>query len=418
MKPVIVVGGYTPGLAVIRALGARGVPVVLVGYDGRDMGQSSRWVQEALVGPHPERDPERFVVFLVELAARWPGAMVVPTSDRSLAAVSAHAGRLEAAGHVVAAPAAQTVRTCLRKVDTYALAEQAGVPSPATTMVTDDAGVRAYAARAPFPAVLKPVLSHRYYEVFGRKWTRVDGLEHALAEFRLARAAELDVILQELIPGDELCGANYNAYFADGEPLVEMTAAKIRNSPAETGSPCAVVSRELPDLLEPGRRMLRALNYRGFANIEFKRDPRDGLYKIIEVNARHNLSAMLAYRCGVNFPLLQYRHLMYGQLPTPTDYRQGVYWIDVTRDLKEAMSYLRRPDYTLARFLRPYLGPHVAAVWDVHDPGPAQVRAAQSVRAVAAAFRRRAQRRQERPPRSAALAASTACDPPGKRCAK
>ena len=417
MKPVIVVGGYTPGLAVVRALGAQGVPVVLVGYDARDMGQASRWVREALVCPHPERDPERFVTFLVELAARWPAAMVVPASDRSLAAVSAHAGRLEAAGYVVAAPPARTVLTCLRKADTYALAEQAGVPAPATTVVTDDAGVRAYAARAPFPAVLKPVLSHRYYAVFGRKWTRVDGLEHALAQFRLARAAELDVILQELVPGDELCGANYNAYFADGEPLVEMTAAKVRNSPAETGSPCVVVSRELPDLWEPGRRMLRALNYSGFANIEFKRDPRDGLYKIIEVNARHNLSAMLAYRCGVNFPLLQYRHLMYGELPAPTDYRQGVYWIDVTRDLKDAMSYLRRPDYTLGRFLRPYLAPHVAAVWDVRDPGPARVRAAHSVRAVAAVLRPRGQR-QERPPRSTVLAATTASRPPGKRWAK
>ncbi len=383
MKPVVVVGGYTPGLAVVRALGTQGVPVVLVGYDPRDMGQASRWVRESLVCPHPEREVEAFVAFLVGLADRWPGAMLVPASDRSLAAVATHASRLAAAGYLVAAPDESTVHTCLRKVDTYALAERAGVPSPATTLVTDEDAVRDYAARAPFPAVLKPVLSHRYYAVFGRKWTRVDDLEHALAQFRLARDAGLDVILQELIGGDELCGANYNAYFVDGEPLVEMTAAKIRNSPAETGSPCVVVSRELPDLLEPGRRMLRALDYRGFANIEFKRDPRDGLYKIIEVNARHNLSALLAFRCGINFPLLQYRHLVHGERPSQTDYRQGLYWIDVTRDIKEAWAYLRRPDYSLGDFLRPYRSPHVAAVWDVRDRGPARIRAGHTAREAA-----------------------------------
>jgi len=73
--------------------------------------------------------------------------------------------------------------------------------------------------------------------------------------------------------------------------------------------------------------MLRALDFHGFANIEFKRDPRDGQYKIIEVNARHNLSALLAVRCGVNFPLLQYRHLVHGELPDQPQCRQGVYWI-------------------------------------------------------------------------------------------
>jgi predicted ATP-grasp superfamily ATP-dependent carboligase len=143
-----------------------------------------------------------------------------------------------------------------------------------------------------------------------------------------------------------------------------------------------VVSRELPELLAPGRRMLRALDFHGFANIEFKRDPRDGQYKIIEVNARHNLSALLAVRCGVNFPLLQYRHLVHGELPDQPQCRQGVYWIDVTRDAKDAMSYLRRAGYSVGRFLRPYLAPHVTAVWDVRDPGPAAVRAGDTAKSL------------------------------------
>ncbi|MBO0878455.1 MAG: ATP-grasp domain-containing protein, partial [Pseudonocardia sp.] len=383
MRPVVVVGGYTPGLAVIRALGSRGVPVVVARYDKRDMGQASKFVHEWLDCPHPESGGSRFVEFLAGLAARYPGAMLVPASDQALAAVAASAGALARAGYVVAAPDDRVARACLDKADTYLLAECGGVPSPATAPVRGVADIERYAARAPFPAVLKPKLSHRYYAVFGRKWTRVDGPEHAVAEYRLARDAGLEVILQELVPGDELCGANYNAYFWGGEPLVEMTAGKIRNSPSETGSPCVTVSRDLPEVLEPGRAMLRALDYHGFANIEFKRDPRDGEYKIIEVNARHHLSAGLAYHAGINFPWMQYRHLVYGELPEQPAYRHGLYWIDITRDLKEAMSYLRRGDYTLRRFLRPYFAPHVAAVWDPDDRSPARVRAWDTVRTLA-----------------------------------
>jgi predicted ATP-grasp superfamily ATP-dependent carboligase len=313
--------------------------------------------------------------------------MVVPASDRSLCAVASHAGQLTRAGFVVAAPSADAASACLHKTDTYAIAERVGVPAPATVELESEADVEAYARRGQFPAVLKPVLSHRYYAVFGRKWTRVDSPEHALAEFRQAEAAGLEVVLQELIPGDELCGANYNAYFWQGEPLVEMTAEKVRNSPAETGSPSVVRSRELPDLLEPGRRMLAGLGFDGFANIEFKRDPRDGLYKIIEVNARHNLSAMLAYRCGINFPMLQYRHLVYGERPVQTDYREGLYWIDATRDLKEAWTYLRRCDYSVGRFLAPYLAAHVYAVWDPTDPSPARTRARDMLRRAGSALR-------------------------------
>jgi len=387
VRPVVVVGGGTPGLAAVRALGPHGVPVVVVHYDERDTAHASKWVHEALSCPHPDHDEPAFVAFLIMLAARYPGSLLVPASDRALVILAGHAERLSQAGYLVAAPSEWTIRTCLDKSATYALAEQCGVPSPRTIALSGIEDIERYAAAADrsdgFPAVLKPTMSHLYLAKFGRKWTLVDSPEQAATEYLRADEAGLEVVLQELIPGDERCGVNYNAYFWAGQPLVEMTATKIRNSPADTGSPSVVVSDELPELLAPGRQMLRALNFDGFANIEFKRDPRDGQYKIIEVNARHNLSAILAVRCGVNFPLLQYRHLVHGEAPHQSPCRQGVYWVDISRDVKDAMSYLRRPKYTVRRFLGPYLAPHVAAVWDARDPGPAVARARYSVKAVA-----------------------------------
>jgi predicted ATP-grasp superfamily ATP-dependent carboligase len=354
------------------------------------MGHVSRWASEVVDCPHPENDPVAFAGLLLDLAARYPGAMLVPSSDVALTAVVGYADVLARAGYVVAAPSSRAVATCLNKAETYVSAERAGVPAPATLRVGGMHDLERFAARAEFPAVLKPELSHRYQAVFGRKWTRVDDLDHAVREYQLAEEAGLEVIIQELIPGEEHCGANYNAYRWGSEALVEMTAEKVRNSPAEAGSPSVVVSRDLPDARDTGRRMMQALDYHGFANIELKRDPRDGLYKIIEINARHNLSAQLAYHCGIDFPWLQYRHLMYGERPTSNGFTQGVYWIDGTRDLRAAPSYLRRGGYSLRRFLRPYLAPHVSAVWAADDMRPARARAWDTLRSLAGLLARSA----------------------------
>ena len=64
---------------------------------------------------------------------------------------------------------------------------------------------------------------------------------------------------------------NYNSYSFDGEVLVEFTAAKIRNAPRDTGSPCCNVSAHIAEVVEPGRRILREMGFYGYACTEFKR---------------------------------------------------------------------------------------------------------------------------------------------------
>ncbi len=272
----------------------------------------------------------------------------------SPSSVARHKTSLEDAGLIVASDDAEVTETLLNKAKTFALARSAGVPGPATFAPSDEEDVRRFCASAEFPAVLKPELSHIYRELVGVKWTRVDSTEEALRAYAVARSHSLEVVLQELIPGDEQCGAVYNSYFWNGEPLVEFTSRKIRNSPPDTGSPSVVVSEWMPEVAEQGRRLLRAAKFSGYSCTEFKRDPRDGEYKVMEVNARHNLSSLLATRCGLNFPWMQYQHLVDGIVPVQRDYEQGIYWIDVTRDLQNLRHYLRRPGYSLGEFLEPY----------------------------------------------------------------
>jgi D-aspartate ligase len=389
MMSAIVVSGATHGLGVVRSLGRQGVPVTVVSYDRRDIATSSRFAREVIQAPHPDKDEAQFVKVLLDAAHRSPGSLLIPASDAALGAVARHKTNLEDAGLIVASDGAEVTETLLNKATTSALARSAGVPGPATFPVSNEDDVRRFCASAEFPAVLKPELSHIYKPLVGVKWTRVDSTEEAVRAYTLARSLSLEVVLQELIPGDELCGVVYNSYFRNGEPLVEFTSRKIRNSPPETGSPSVVVSEWIPEAAEHGRRLLRAANFSGYSCTEFKRDPRDGEYKVMEVNARHNLSSLLATRCGLNFPWMQYRHLVDGVLPEQCDYEQGIYWIDITRDLQNMRHYLRRSDYSLGEFVAPYRRSHIFAVLDRDDVRPAATRGVDTARIAVARVRKK-----------------------------
>lgn len=340
-----------------------------VTYDDGDMGHLSKHVKHRLRAPHPERCEGQFVDFLLECGGRFRGGLLIPASDETLTTVSRHKNLLER-HFIVACTEWEITERFIDKKQTYALAERIGVPAPKTVLPQSVEDVEKYGQAMEYPCLVKPCQGHRYYAAFGEKMVRVDSFDQMLAAYRLAADAGIGVMLQEVIPGDDSQGANYNSYSWNNTPLVEFTAQQLRNAPPELGSPRVVVSRRIAEIVEPGRRILRAMGFYGYSCTEFKRDPRDGIYKLMEVNGRHNRSSLLAVRCGVNFPWLQYKHLVLGEPPTGSDYCTGVYWISLARDAAHSVGSRRLERHSLSDYLRPYLGPHVFAVLDWGDPAP------------------------------------------------
>jgi D-aspartate ligase len=370
MVPAIVIGGHVMGLAVIRALGKMGVPVVVVVYNkNEEMGYVSKYVVEKILAPHPEKSENEFIDVLVKLAARLNGGLLIPTSDETLGAISRHKTLLEN-HYLVACTEWNITEQFIDKKYTYALAEEIGVPAPKTTIPHSIEDVERYSETVQFPCLVKPCKSHTFFDRYKRKMTKVENLKQMVAAYQEAAGSDLEMMLQELIPGDDTQGVNYNSYFWDGEPLVEFTAEKVRNAPPELGSPRVAISKHIPEVLEPGRKILKALGFYGFSCTEFKKDTRDGIYKLMEVNGRHNRSGLLAVQCGINFPWIQYRHLAYGELPSAKDYRTGVYWIDIFRDIGYSLKCFRSEGLSLSQYIQPYRSPHIFAIWDKQDPKP------------------------------------------------
>ena len=349
----------------IRGLSEGHVPVYLFRFRDDDMAQASRHVVRSFRTRDPMVDEGDFVEDVLKRGNRFHGALLVPSSDETLEAVSRNRTELEQ-HYVVGCPAPETARVCLDKALTARLADEADIPAPRTFVPQTLDEAIAASRSLGLPLLVKPAQSHRYYRTFGRKMARVRDRAELELRYGEAKAAGLEVMLQEVIPGRDHEVVNYNAYCQDGEVLVEFTARQLRKAPPRLGSPRVLVSEWIPEVVAPGRAVLAALSYSGFANVEMKRDLRDGRYKLLEINARHNMSGLLAVRCGVNFPLIEYRHRISGELPRPLRQREGTYWYDNLKDVVYSVRNVRQEGLSLSAYLAPYREPHCDTILDRH----------------------------------------------------
>ncbi len=368
--PAIVLGCHKIGLGVIRALGRMRVPVVGVSYSKMDMGCASKHLVEHHWCPHPDVDPEGFLSVLNALSHRWNGSVLIPSDDATLIPVSKHKQELTSLFRV-ATEDWSVVEKCVVKKYTYALAEQIGVQCPRTRICMTGEEARDFARLVGFPCLLKPTVGHSFFERFRQKMFFVNNVRELERLYAQLNEERIEVMLQEYIPGDDRCGVNYNSFFAKGKRLIEVMAQKDRLSPPRIGFPRVVISKRLPELSSPAARFLEALGYSGFSCMEFKKDARDGKYRLMEINARLNLSTPLSVMAGVNFPYLLYRYTANGELPCPINmFREGVYWIDLSKDIWESVRSYRRERFPVLDYVRPYIKPHVFDILASDDVGP------------------------------------------------
>lgn len=380
----IVAGTDWGGLAVIRSLGRRGIPVTALAASHDEYGRTSRYVDESLIAPHP-REEQEFVDFLIRNASRWSGALLIHTTDHALTTLSKHRDVLRE-HYRLTVPDWEHAKLFIDKAYTYEIARGIGVAAPMTLTPTSAEEAETFAQSAQFPCVVKPNQVHLFQQRFGKKMFPVWNQDELTSRYLQAQEAGIDVMIQEFIPGDDSNNVNFNSYIWPGGTPVEFTARKVRNAPPRYGSPRLVVSERIPEVSGPALRLLHRLGYEGFSCTEFKYDDRDQQFKLMEVNGRHHRSGALSIRCGIDFPWIEYAHRVLGEDPSPTTFEEGVYWIDIMSDVKHGIRHFRDERYTPREYLRPYFRPHIFDVFDRDDLRPFLRRA---FRKPVRAFRRR-----------------------------
>jgi predicted ATP-grasp superfamily ATP-dependent carboligase len=224
-----------------------------------------------------------------------------------------------------------------------------------------------------YPCALKPREAHLFDRSFeNQKLFVVRSEKELLEKLDTLEKLGLKMMVTEIIPGKEDRFVSFWTYLdAEGRPLFEFTKRKYRQFPIHFGLGTLHASERVPGVGELGLRFLRAIDLCGPAVIEFKQDPRDGAFKLIECNARFTKAADVIVRAGIDMPLLVYNHLARRPLPTVDGYREGVRLWFPLEDLKALRALRRNGELTLGDWLPTFLPPWNVALFNWRDPWPA-----------------------------------------------
>ena len=355
----LVLSTHTMGYGVIKSLGIMRVPITAVYYNHTDMGYLSKYVKESIKSPHPEKNEDDFVELLIKIGKRKNRPILIPANDETLVPVAKFRSDLERY-FIVACPEYNTMLNYISKENTYKIAEEIGIPIPKTYKPESLDDLILISKQIDFPCIVKPMQSHLYYGLFKRKMLVVNDLKEMEKEYNRIIENGLGCVIQEYIPGDERQGYNFNSYRYSDSSVIQFMSNKIRYSEGGIGIPTCVISTPNIDVVsEQGLKLLNYLSYTGYSCIEFKFDSRDGKYKLMEMNGRHNRSTLLALKCGINFPWIEYADLTLNKKFSKIDYKTEIYWIDFYRDLESLPKRLIKEKYSVISFFKPYLSKKV-----------------------------------------------------------
>jgi D-aspartate ligase len=365
----VVIGGDYQGLGIARSLGRQGIPVCVID-DELSIAGSSRYVQRHLRVPDL-RTAQATVDTLIAAAEshRLRGWVLYPTREETVATVATYREELGKFFRVPT-PGWTSVRPAWDKRETYRLAERLGIPAPQTWFPRSEQDLELVDTAAP--VVLKPAIKENFFYATGAKAWRANTKDELLAAYRRAEqvVAEGEILVQEMIPGGGERQFAYCAFFNQGGVVASMTVRRLRQHPSDFGRASTMVETiELPELEEPSVRFLRAIDYYGLVELEYKQDPRDGSYRLLDVNARTWGYHSLGPAAGVDFPYLLYRDQL--GLPVETAHaRPGVRWIRLATDLPNAVRDLRAGTARIGDYTRSLRGIDEEAVFSIRDPLP------------------------------------------------
>jgi predicted ATP-grasp superfamily ATP-dependent carboligase len=279
----IVLGGNFVGLGLVRSLGSHGVPVWVIDSDrSKSIAQFSRYTKRFI-----ESKGDVHELLLREgQQHRLDGWVLFPDTDEYVELLSKNHGSLSAIYRLVTPPLDIT-RFALDKRLTYRKASELGVAAPWTLVV--GSAEELSGKTIPFPVILKPAVNHHFFPQ-----TNLKALPAATSDDLHQRFRQMsqyippdEILIQERIPGGGENQFSFCAVCTQGQVHVTLVAQRRRQYPIEFGNASSFVETVTHSTVESdGRRFLEAIAFDGMVEVEFKFDPRDGKYKILDVNPR------------------------------------------------------------------------------------------------------------------------------------
>jgi len=369
---VIIIGNHVQALGIIRSLGKRGIPVYLMNDNSICIGRFSRYLKKFIKIPESiKNDESGFVKFVVRISKKnglknW---VLIPTNDYWVYELSKNKKILEK-HFKVSTPHIEAVKFAYNKKMSIIQASKINIPVPKTIFPKNLEDLSKKIHTIKFPVIIKGIVGHEFYRKLRKKAVKVNSEEELLFFYKKISsvAGPSEIMIQEIIPGNDIY--SFCSFFKNNKFFGVWMGRKIRQHPSEFGTGTFAESVWIPELFKLGKSFLKSIEYSGVSEMEFKKDSRDGKFKLIEVNARTWLWHTLSIRCGVDFPYIIYKDMTGREMTEEISTKRGVKWVHIITDFAVFIKCFFKGEMKIKEYFSSLRGEKEYAVFSLDDPLP------------------------------------------------
>lgn len=314
----VVIGSYYNAYGIVRSFADAGVRSILVTGRKKCSIQYSKYLEKHVAMAEPKEDEAQFIADMLELGKSLHPrrGMLFPTHDDQLIAIAKNAEAFSAYYEI---PFSGWDICCefIEKASFHAHCESLGVPTVRECLAASLSEALQCLEILRLPVIVKgnsvattlgsifPAGKMVFYDR--------DEFETQMRCFFSGIPGET-LLIQEYIEDSNRNMPTVNCFTdRDGNMQCVYVSEKIRQYPPKTGTSTAynIVDPENPiyaGIIAHTQKLLRSLHFYGLSGTEFKYDPTNGDYKIIETNIRSEFPNYLQTMAGQNMPYQLYRY--------------------------------------------------------------------------------------------------------------
>ena len=178
-------------------------------------------------------------------------------------------------------------------------------------------------------------------------------------------------MIQEIISGDARYMYGLNAYYdKNSNSKGVFMYRRIREWPLGYGNGCLIENIVTPELEHMINPLMKKINYHGIIDAEFKKDPRDNSFKLIEINPRIWMQNSLPVRCGIDLPYIAYLDAIGKEFENPHLKKDMFKWLFFSEDFSSSFKDITNRKLTFKDWFMSYKGKKEYAIWASDDPLP------------------------------------------------
>ncbi len=306
-------------LGIIRSLGKLGVPVFTVLKDRFTPAAASKHLTGAFIWQPRGLNAQEFLegMDLIYKVLSRP-TVLLPTDDASAILIAEHANDLEQ--HFLFPKQLRTLpRLLANKRTLYLLCKQIGVPFPRPCIPATTTDLDNFVKSTGFPVIVKAAEPWLLQQGIRSTTLARTPQELYLLYRSVTRQGATTLIVQEYIGPEHGEDWFYHGYVSKSDHVrIGFTGRKLRSYPPSTGPTTFGKAIANEPLRRQAEQLLRALDYCGIMDLDYRFDKRDGQYKLVDFNPRIGAQFRLFEdKCGIDLARALYFDLIGKPLASP-----------------------------------------------------------------------------------------------------